>query len=143
AAQYLGGRLRAPPEADDDHAPRRQLAVGVQVGDRADLALELLGLQHVVQRAAAPRVQPGGRLAELLVLRIAADHDPVGRYPAPRLPHHADVHRPRPSATASARRIMSMSPSVVSSRSTSSISAHIASSASLAAHSVPATSDAT
>jgi len=77
------------------------------------------------------------------VCERTADDDGVGGDRGERLADDRDIHeRPR-SASARARRIMSSKPSVVSSRSTASTSTHCASSASLAAHSVPDSTNAT
>ena len=142
-AQRLGRRLGALAETDHHHAARRQPAVGVHVRHLADLGAELLRLQHVGQRAAAGLVDAGRRLAQGFFLGVHADDDRVGLDRGQRPAHDAHVHRRPSAASASARRIMSISPSVVSNVGTSSTSTHWASSTSVAAHSVPDSGNAT
>ena len=98
-------------------------------------------VEHVAERRRrAARSTRASRLAQLLVVRVDADDERVGRdlvEPAARR-RTVDLHAPVLARRAPrARRIMSISPSVVSSRSTASTSTHCASAASLPAHSVP------
>ncbi len=115
----------------------------MNVGHLADLALELLGVQHVAHGAAGGLIHAAGRIAQLLFLGVHADDHGVGSDGGEGFVHDRDVHGRLRSASACARLIMSSSPSVVSSRATSLTSTQAASSASLAAHSVPDSTNAT
>ena len=137
APDGLQRELPARPEPDDHHPLRGQTPVRVQVRELARLALELLRLEHLNEPAAERAVEARQRFREPLLVRVAADdqHIAVGR--GQRLREQGHSHSLPPWETATARRIMSTRPAVVSNRSTSEIGTQHASAASLPAWTGP------
>src|SRR5207302_9785999 len=121
APDGLEGELDALAEADNHHPAGGNAAAGVHVRNVRGLAGEPLGFQDLGELPAERLVDAGGRLAQPSLLRIHADDDRVSLDGLQRAFRDVDFHTPPPGASAAARRIMSMSPSVVSMRSTSSI----------------------
>ena len=119
APDGLEGQLDALAETDDHHPARGNAAAGVHVRDVRGLAGEPLGFQDFGELPAERLVDAGGRLAQSPLFRVHADDDRVSLDRLQRAFRDIDFHAPPPGASAAARRIMSMSPSVVSMRSTS------------------------
>src|SRR5258708_6173619 len=121
APDSLEGQLDALAETDDHHPARGNAAAGVHMRDVRGLAGEPLGFQDFGELPAERLVDASGRLAQPPLFRVHADDDRVSLDRLQRTFRDVDFHAPPPGASAAARRIMSMSPSVVSMRSTSSI----------------------
>ena len=98
-----------------------------------DLPLEPLGREHLGQLAAQRAIQDGDGVPKLRRLGIEAHHERIGLDGRERADRDGDLHARSPRLSATARRIMSASPSVIGSRSTSSIFTQRTSAASLPA----------
>jgi hypothetical protein len=105
----------------------------VHVRDLPGLGLEALGAEHVRQLPAQRAIEAGHGGAELRLLRVEPDHERVGLDGGQRGNRDGHLHATPPPASAAARLIMSASPSVIGSRSTSSIVTQRTSAASLPA----------
>src|SRR5438876_986375 len=121
ATHGLERQVRALAEADHDDTAGGNAAGGVQMRDVRGLGPEALGLENVGHLPVERAVDARGDVAQLALLRVHTDDDRVGPARLERSRNNVDLHDAPPAARAAARRIMSMSPSVVSSRSTSSI----------------------
>ena len=89
--------------------------------DLRGLGAKPLGLENIGHLTVERTVDARSHVAQLCLLRVDPDDDRVGPARLERSRNNVDLHDAPPAASAAARRIMSMSPSVVSSRSTSSI----------------------
>src|SRR5207253_1337409 len=126
ATQHLERRLGAPAEPGHDHPALAR----VDVRHLPRLRLEPLGIERGLDVPPRHAVEAGERVRQLRLLGIEPDNERVGRDLVEPLGDDLDLHALAPPLRAWARRIMSTSPSVVSSSATRSISTHRASAAS-------------
>ena len=129
AAQHLGGRLGARAEPGDDDAT----SIGVCVRHLTRLRRELLGVEHTLELPLGSPVQTRQALRQLRFADVETDQQRIGGDILEPFRDDLDFHPAVPPLSASARRIISRSPWVVSSSVTRSISNHWASAASLPA----------
>src|SRR3989454_2104484 len=127
ATQHLERRLGAPAEPGHDHPALAR----VDVRHLPRLRLEPFGIERGLDVPRRRAVEAGERLRQPPRLRGDPDAERVGRDPLEPPGGGLDLHARAPPLRVWARRIMSTSPSVVSSSATRSISTHRASAATL------------
>src|SRR6266850_1517448 len=128
-AQDLGGRLGAGAEPGDDDPT----TIGVRVRDLPRFSLKLLGVEHALELPLRSAIEAREPLRQLRLPDVEADDERVGGDVLEPLRADLDLHSVFSPLSASARRIMSRRPWVVSSSATRSSANHCASAASLPA----------